>query len=157
MHKKTFRWLGLTIAIIVAAIDQVSKWWIVKSISLGDSISVFPGFDIIQSHNKGAAFGLLNDGSSWQRWFFISLAAVIGLVIFVWLGRLKQKNKLEMSALSLILGGAIGNLIDRINQGHVIDFLLFYYKEWAFPVFNIADIAICVGAFIFALLIFKKA
>lgn len=96
-------------------------------------------------HNKGAAFSFLSEAGGWQRWFFAGLALVISMVIAVWLSRLKRHETLMAVALSLVLGGAIGNLIDRLAYGYVIDFLDVYYQTWHWPAFNVADSAITLG------------
>jgi len=126
-------------------LDQLSKIWIDTTMNLYQSIPVFPGFNITYVHNFGAAFSFLSDQGGWQRWFFALLAASISIGIFVWIKRLKDKEILSAISLSLILGGAIGNLIDRVLYGYVIDFLDVYYQQWHWPVFNIADSAITVG------------
>jgi signal peptidase II len=113
--------------------------------SLYESIPVVPGFSITYAHNYGAAFSFLSDAGGWQRWFFAILAATISIGIIIWIKRLKPKETLSAISLSLILGGAIGNLIDRVMYGYVIDFLDVYYQSYHWPVFNIADSAITVG------------
>ncbi len=137
-------WFSLGIAIVL--LDQISKWLILHTLELYQHIPVFPGFDLTLQYNKGAAFSFLAQEPGWQRWFFIGLAAIMSLAIFLWLTRLKPNEKIEGLGLALILGGAIGNLIDRLIFGHVVDFILLYYKDWQYPAFNIADSAICVGA-----------
>jgi len=137
------KWLWLSgVALIL---DQISKIWIDMNMSLYQSISVFPGFSITYAHNYGAAFSFLSDAGGWQRWFFAVLAAVISAGLVVYLRQLKPNETLLAVALSLILGGAVGNLIDRVLYGYVIDFLDIYYKSYHWPVFNIADSAITVG------------
>jgi len=112
---------------------------------LYQSISIMPFFNLTYIHNTGAAFSFLNGAGGWQRWFFAGLAVVISAVMVVWLARLKRHETLLAVALSLVLGGAVGNLIDRLAYGYVIDFLDFYYQTWHFAVFNIADSAITLG------------
>ncbi|MGR9100029.1 MAG: signal peptidase II, partial [Gammaproteobacteria bacterium] len=109
------------------------------------SIAVLPYFNLTYVHNTGAAFSFLSDAGGWQRWFFAGLAVVISAVLGVWLDRLKKSEILLAVSLSLVLGGAIGNLIDRLVYGYVIDFLDFYYKSWHWPAFNVADSAISLG------------
>lgn len=152
MRMKWFFW-----AFSVVVFDQVTKWLCTLYLSAITPIKVLPGFDLILRHNTGAAFSFLAEASGWQRWFFVGLALVIGLMIILWLQRLPENKKLEGMGLSLILGGAIGNVIDRILYGHVVDFIVLYYKEWQWPAFNIADSAICIGVFLFAMSLFKKA
>ncbi|HSX19714.1 MAG TPA: signal peptidase II, partial [Gammaproteobacteria bacterium] len=108
------------------------------------------------AYNKGAAFGVLESAGGWQRWAFIAVAIITSAVILLWGKKLGKKHKLETLALSLILGGAWGNLIDRIRVGYVIDYIDFYIGNWHWYTFNVADIAICVGAVLLVLLSFKK-
>jgi signal peptidase II len=112
---------------------------------LYQSIKIMPYFNLTYVHNTGAAFSFLSDAGGWQRWFFAGLAVIISTVMVVWLAKLKQHETLLAVALSLVLGGAIGNLIDRLAYGYVIDFLDVYYQSWHWPAFNIADSAITLG------------
>ena len=137
------KWLGLSLLVIF--LDQVSKLSIAGSMQLYQSIPVMPFFKLTYVHNTGAAFSFLSEAGGWQRWFFAALALVISGVIAVWLARLKHDETLLAVALSLVLGGAIGNLIDRLVYGYVIDFLDVYYQTWHWPAFNIADSAISLG------------
>jgi len=130
---------------LVIFLDQVSKLAIAGSMQLYQSIPVMPFFKLTYVHNTGAAFSFLSEAGGWQRWFFAALALVISGVIAVWLARLKHDETLLAVALSLVLGGAIGNLIDRLVYGYVIDFLDVYYQTWHWPAFNIADSAITIG------------
>lgn len=142
------RWLGLAALVIV--LDQVSKLWITAHFVLGESLRVLPVFDLVRAHNTGAAFSFLHDAGGIQRWLFSGIAVAAS----VWISMLLRKHAAETMfalALSLILGGALGNLIDRIAYGHVVDFLAFHWDEHYFPAFNVADSAITLGA---ALLIF---
>jgi signal peptidase II len=138
------KWLWLSAIVIV--IDQATKWLAETSLSLYQTIEVMPYFNITLAYNTGAAFSFLADAGGWQRWFFTALALIFSLVILVWLSKLKANAKLEAISLSLILAGAVGNLIDRVLLGHVIDFLDVYYQSYHWPAFNIADSAICIGA-----------
>lgn len=137
------KWLGLSLLAIV--LDQASKLTVDGSMQLFESIPVLPYFNLTYVHNTGAAFSFLSDAGGWQRWFFAGLAIVISGVIGVWLSRLKSHETLLAVALSLVLGGAIGNLIDRLAYGYVIDFLDVYYQNYHWPAFNIADSAITLG------------
>jgi len=137
------KWLWLSLLAII--LDQASKLAIAGSMQLYQSISIMPFFNLTYIHNTGAAFSFLNGAGGWQRWFFAGLAVVISAVMVVWLARLKRHETLLAVALSLVLGGAVGNLIDRLAYGYVIDFLDFYYQTWHFAVFNIADSAITLG------------
>ncbi|HEX4234256.1 MAG TPA: signal peptidase II [Caldimonas sp.] len=136
-------WLG--IAILVIVVDQLTKAMIVAAFQLGDARMVTPFFDIVRAHNRGAAFSFLNDASGWQRWFFVGLG-VAAAAFIVWLLRRHGGQRMFGWALSLILGGAIGNVIDRLVHGHVIDFLQVHWKSHYFPSFNVADSAITIGA-----------
>ena len=146
----------LTISAVIIALDQVTKWLMVSWLSLYETVAVMPYFNLTMAHNHGAAFSFLAQAGGWQRWFFIVLASVISIVLLVWLAKLKPHAKLEAIALSLILGGAIGNVIDRIHYGYVIDFLDVYIGTSHWPAFNVADSAICVGAVLLILDSFKS-
>lgn len=146
----------LSITGLVIVFDQVSKWLMVSWLSLYETVAVMPYFNLTMAHNHGAAFSFLAQAGGWQRWFFIGLATVISTVLLVWLAKLKPHAKLEAISLSLILGGAIGNVIDRIVYGYVIDFLDLYIGTSHWPAFNIADSAICVGAVLLILDSFKS-
>ena len=137
------KWLGLSLLAVV--LDQLSKLAVAGSMQLYQSIKVLPYFNLTYVHNTGAAFSFLSDAGGWQRWFFAGLAVIISAVIAVWLAKLKPHETLLAAALSLVLGGAIGNLIDRLAYGYVIDFLDVYYQSWHWPAFNIADSAITLG------------
>jgi signal peptidase II len=137
------KWLWLSTLAIV--LDQVSKVIIHHSMQLYESIPIMPYFNLTYVHNTGAAFSFLSEAGGWQRWFFAALALIISAVLSVWLARLQKHETLLACALSLVLGGAIGNLIDRLAYGYVIDFLDVYYNGWHWPAFNIADSAITVG------------
>jgi signal peptidase II len=143
------KWLWLSLLAII--LDQGSKLAITSSMQLHQSIFVTPYFNLTYVHNTGAAFSFLSEAGGWQRWFFAGLALVISGVIAVWLARLKQHETLLAVALSLVLGGAIGNLIDRLAYGYVIDFLDVYYQTWHWPAFNVADSAITLGVILMLL------
>jgi len=138
------KWLWLSGLVIV--LDQVSKWLMASWLSLYESVAVMPFFNLTMAHNTGAAFSFLAQAGGWQRWFFVSFTAMICLGLFVWLKKLNVNAKLEAVAISLILGGALGNVIDRFYHGYVIDFLDVYYGSYHWPAFNIADSAIVIGA-----------
>lgn len=137
------KWLWLSLLAVV--LDQASKLAIADSMHLYESIEIIPFFKLTYVHNTGAAFSFLSEAGGWQRWFFAGLAVVISVAIAVWLTRLQKHETLLAVALALILGGAVGNLIDRLAYGYVIDFLDVYYGTWHWPAFNIADSAITVG------------
>lgn len=137
------KWLWLSLLAII--LDQVSKLVVDNTMQLYESIPLIPYFNLTYVHNTGAAFSFLSEAGGWQRWFFAVLALVISAVLSVWLARLEKHETLLALALSLVLGGAIGNLIDRLAYGYVIDFLDVYYNTWHWPAFNIADSAITLG------------
>lgn len=137
------KWLWLSLVTLL--LDQASKLAVDNAMQLFESIPLMPYFNLTYVHNTGAAFSLLSEAGGWQRWFFAGLALVMSAIIGVWLARLKKHETLMAVALSLVLGGAIGNLIDRVAYGYVIDFLDVYYQTWHWPAFNIADSAICIG------------
>ncbi len=140
----TLRWLGL--AAILAALDQLTKLAILQALSYGERLPVVPGlFDLTLLYNPGAAFSFLAGASGWQRWLFTGIG-VAAAAFIVWLLARHGSQRLFSLALALILGGAIGNLIDRIARGHVVDFLLVYWGRLHWPAFNVADSAITVGA-----------
>ena len=145
------KWLGLSLIVII--LDQVTKTAAVNNLLLFQPVNIFPGFNFTLMYNKGAAFSFLSDASGWQRWFFTVIAIVVSIAIIFWLKSLPAEQKVTALSLSLILGGAIGNVWDRILLGHVVDFIDVYYAEYHWPAFNIADSSIFVGA---ALLIFDS-
>lgn len=149
-------WLLLCIAGFVFFADQLTKLWIVNQYIYGTSEAITGFFNIVRVHNFGAAFSFLNNEGGWQRWGFSIFAALVSLIILVWITRLSPNKKLEGMALALILGGALGNLYDRVTLGYVVDFLDFHWSGRHFPAFNIADSAICVGAVLIVLEGFLK-
>ena len=143
---KTLPWLKwFALAATILLLDQLTKLWIMTDFVLGDSRYVSSFFNLVRAHNEGAAFSFLSDAGGWQRWFFTGLGVVAALVM-LYLLRMHAGQTLFCLALSLLLGGAVGNVIDRVLYGHVIDFLDFYYGTWHFPAFNVADSAISMGA-----------
>ncbi|SOY49294.1 prolipoprotein signal peptidase (SPase II) [Cupriavidus taiwanensis] len=137
--------LWMAFALLVVLLDQFFKIVIVRSFSYGESRPVTSFFNLVLVYNKGAAFSFLADAGGWQRWFFTGLGVVVGAFI-VWLLYRHTGQRLFCFAVSLILGGAVGNVIDRVVYGHVIDFLDFYVRNYHWPAFNVADCAITVGA-----------
>ncbi len=137
------KWLGLSFLTVL--LDQWSKLSVTATMQLYESIEVVSNFNLTYVRNEGAAFSFLSDAGGWQRWLFTGLAFAISIMITIWILRLGKQELLLAVALSLVLGGAIGNLIDRVAYGYVIDFLDVYYKDWHWPAFNIADSAICLG------------
>ena len=136
-------WLGLALIILIA--DQFTKVLVLGYYRLGDSTYVAPFFNLVRAHNTGAAFSFLAAASGWQRWFFTAIGVAATLFI-LWLLRSHAHQKLFAFALACILGGAVGNVIDRMLHGYVVDFLQFHWRGWYFPAFNVADSAITVGA-----------
>jgi signal peptidase II len=136
-------WLGIALVIIV--LDQVTKSLILANFAYGDSVHVTPFFNVVRVHNTGAAFSFLAGASGWQRWFFVGLGAVAAGFI-VWMLRSHGGQKMFAWALALILGGALGNVIDRLLHGYVVDFIQVHWADKFFPSFNLADSAITLGA-----------
>ena len=146
VRKGSLIWLVLSALVIV--LDQLTKWVAVSELQLYQQVPIIDDlFSFTLAYNTGAAFSFLADASGWQRWLFAVIAVVVSIVLCVWLARLDRSEKLEAIALALILGGAIGNLYDRVIHGKVTDFILVHWQQsWFFPAFNIADSAITVGA-----------
>lgn len=139
------RWLGVSAAVI--ALDQASKIAADRLLEIHQSVPVIPGFfDLTLAYNKGAAFSFLSDAGGWQRWLFTALALGVSLALILWIKRLPRDERLLPLGLSMILGGALGNVIDRLIYGHVIDFIHWYYRSFSWPAFNLADSAISIGA-----------
>lgn len=134
--------LSIVLAIVAVALDQLTKWLVATRMALFSEIEVIPGFFSLQYvYNTGAAFGMLKNG----RWFFVAVAAAAVVGILIYLRQPESRNPLARVALGLVMGGAVGNMIDRIVTGKVIDFLLFYWRDYYFPNFNVADICVTVG------------
>ena len=148
------KWLWL--AVVVLVLDQFTKMLVVESFVLGERLGVMPMFNLTLAHNYGAAFSFLAGAGGWQRWFFTFIAIAASTVLTIWLWRLPKDDRWTAVALALILGGALGNLYDRIMLGYVVDFLDFYWEPYHFPAFNVADSAITVGAFMIILDIFRQ-
>lgn len=151
---RMLKWLWLSLFVFVA--DQVTKIIASSKLEMFQSVEVMPSLNFILAHNTGAAFSFLSDAGGWQRWFFSILAAVVSVFIVFWVKKLKPHEKPEAIALSLILGGAVGNLIDRLRLGHVVDFIDVYIGSSHWPAFNIADSAIMVGAILLVVLSFRS-
>ncbi len=141
----------LWISILVVGLDQITKLIAESQLPLHQAVHVVPYFDWYLTYNAGAAFSFLADAGGWQRWFFAITSIVISAVIFIWLRKLEQDDRLTAISLCLILGGAIGNLIDRIYLGYVIDYIQVWLGSYPWPAFNIADAAISIGAAILIL------
>lgn len=137
-------WLGL--AVLVVALDQWTKALAVANLDYARPVTLLPVLNITLHYNTGAAFSFLSDAGGWQRWFFSTVAIVASLAICIWLARLHRGETMLALSLSLILGGALGNLWDRLALGYVVDFISVHYGDWYFPTFNAADSAVTVGA-----------
>ncbi len=150
--RNSLRWLYLTTLIIV--LDQATKLIVIDRFEEFERVFVYPFFSFVRYHNTGAAFSLFADAGGWQHYLFtaIAIAVSVGIIWYQW--SLPSKGCRTLACgLALVLGGALGNVIDRLVHGYVVDFLLFYYKEWSWPAFNVADTAICIGV---ALIIFDS-
>lgn len=147
-------WLWLSTLVLI--LDQASKWLASAHLAFQQPLPVVPGFfNLTLAHNRGAAFSLFHDASGWQRWLFVTLALTISAILMVWLARLRHGQHWLAASLALIIGGAVGNLIDRLRLGYVIDFLDVYVGRYHWPTFNVADSAISVGAAILLILTFR--
>jgi len=138
-------WLWLGIALLTLLLDQLTKIAVVGAFQLGEALPITSFFNLVRVHNPGAAFSFLADAGGWQRWFFTGLG-IVAAGVMLYLLRMHAGQTLFCMALSLLLGGSVGNVIDRLLYSHVIDFLDFYYGTWHFPAFNVADSAITLGA-----------
>lgn len=137
-------WLLISAIVIVA--DQVTKLAVIDNLTLYQRIPLLPVLDLVRLHNTGAAFSFLADASGWQKWLFTGVAIVVSIAILWWILTLPRKGRSVLAfGLALVLGGAIGNVIDRTLYGYVVDFILFHYEAWSYPAFNVADSAITVG------------
>ena len=151
----------ILLSIVVAISDQFTKQMIVRTLDqcgfgFCDSIDLLPFLKLVLLYNDGAAFSILSDAGGWQRWFLSIVSFAVSCFIFFWILRLKPSERLLGFALAIILGGAIGNLIDRVLLGHVVDFILLYHSGFFFPTFNVADTAISVGAILLIIEMFIK-
>jgi signal peptidase II len=142
--KTALKWYAL--AFVIAVIDQATKQWASLSLDYNTPLVFTSFFNFTLLHNPGAAFSFLSDAGGWQRWFFGAIALGVSIAIIAWLSRLPVEKKLASLALALILGGALGNLYDRVALGYVVDFIVFHYEHHYWPAFNIADCGITVGA-----------
>lgn len=149
LTRKNLSWLWLSLLVIV--LDRLSKVWFAAHMLPGESIDLLPVFSWTLAHNYGAAFSFLHDAGGWQRWLFGGIAVGASVGIVWWLLKLRESAPFLACALALVLGGALGNLYDRITLGYVIDFIHVHYGSWHFPAFNIADCGITVGAIMLAI------
>lgn len=143
------------LALLVLVLDQASKAWIMALFQPYEVAPILPVFNLTLVFNEGAAFSFLSNAGGWQRWFFVGLTSLISLGILLWLLRLKASERLTGLALALILGGALGNLVDRLRLGRVTDFLDFHWQSWHWPAFNLADSAITLGVMLMLLVSFR--
>ena len=144
-NSRFYVWTAIAALVVIA--DQATKWAVVKWVALYEKIPLNSFINLTHHKNPGAAWSFLADAGGWQRWFFIALASVVSVVLIVWLWRIRKERQATLSAgLALVLGGAIGNLIDRVVAGEVTDFIQVLFGSWAFPSFNVADAGITVGA-----------
>ena len=148
----SFLWLSA----VAFALDLLTKYIVVQKFDLSESVNVLPVFNLTYVHNYGAAFSFLADHSGWQQYFFIALALGISGMLIYFLAKNQANQKLQNAAYALIVGGALANMADRAYNGFVVDFLDFYWDIYHYPVFNVADIAICIGAGLLALDVFKS-
>ncbi len=140
--RRVWFWLSL----LVVVVDQATKWAVIENLSLYQRIPILSILDLVRLHNTGAAFSFLANASGWQNYLFSAVAIVVSAGLVWWLMILPETGQRVLSlGLSLVLGGAIGNVIDRLVHGYVVDFILFYYHEWSYPAFNFADSAITCG------------
>jgi signal peptidase II len=147
-------WLWISVAVLI--LDQLVKHHIVDNFYLYEQVPVIPSFfSLTLAYNTGAAFSFLSEQGGWQRWFFVAVASVVSIMLVSWLSRMKKEEGWQACSMALILGGALGNLYDRVMNGYVVDFLLVYYDDWYFPSFNLADVAITVGAAMLILDMFR--
>jgi len=137
----------LWIAVLVMLLDRYSKTWVMHHLNFHEPFPIFSFFNLTLAYNTGAAFSFLDGASGWQNWVFGSLALMVSAIVIVSLARLSSRDYWMSVAFCLILGGALGNMWDRITYGYVIDLLSFHWHDWYFAIFNVADSAICVGAF----------
>lgn len=151
---KKWPWFVLVLVIILA--DQASKYWASVALMPYQPESIFSMLNLTLAYNSGAAFSFLSGAGEWHRWFFAGFSLIMSAVLIIGIIRVPSVMRLQLLSLSLILGGAIGNLIDRAYFGYVIDFIDVYYKNHHWPVFNLADSAICVGAVLLACSLSKK-
>lgn len=145
MINKRNIWLFYTIAAVIVLLDQLSKHWVMASFELYQRMPIMPLLDFTFVYNEGAAWSFLSDAGGWQRYLLTAISAVMSVALIVWIKR-SDPTWLQRLSLAFILGGAVGNLYDRAVWGKVVDFILVYYQDWSYPVFNLADSAITVGA-----------
>ncbi|MGY6773481.1 signal peptidase II [Gallibacterium sp. ZY190522] len=146
MQKQANGLIYLWLSVVAFILDLFTKWLVVSHFELYESVNILPIFNLTYVRNYGAAFSFLADHSGWQKYFFVLIAVVISALLLFWLAKTPRQKILVNSAYALIIGGALANMTDRLYHGFVVDFLDFYWQIYHYPVFNVADIAICVGA-----------
>lgn len=139
-------WMWYRLALVLVILDQLAKLMASMHLIYGVPVEILPVFDLTLQHNTGAAFSFLHDAGGWQRWLFTAIAATVSVALVVWMARLRPDQWLLRTSLACVLGGAVGNLLDRARFGYVVDFISVHYGGWYFPAFNVADAAITVGA-----------
>ncbi|MFT6875805.1 MAG: signal peptidase II [Granulosicoccus sp.] len=145
------------IVFVIVVLDQITKIWADTSLAMYEQIPITGFFNITKAYNYGAAFSFLDNAGGWQRWFFTAISLVVSVILCVWLYRMRRSERWLSISISLILGGAVGNLIDRVWYGYVVDFIQVYWRTSYFPSFNIADAAISCGTIILLVLtLFEK-
>ena len=150
------KWPWLILSLVIIIVDQMSKYWASQVLLSYQSEAVFPMLNLTLAYNSGAAFSFLSGAGEWHRWAFAGFSTITSIALIVLIIRTASVMRLQLLALSLILGGAVGNLIDRAFLGYVIDFIDVYYKHYHWPAFNVADSAICIGAFLLFMDLMKK-
>ena len=151
-------WIWLSVVFAIIFVDQYSKFLVVERLNLFDRLILTSFLDLTRLHNTGAAFSIFASDSGWQRWPLVLISAGVGTTLIGWLVRNASKSPvLQNTAFAMIAGGAIGNLIDRLNQGYVVDFILFHIGQWHFPAFNIADSCITIGLILFLIEIYHSS
>ena len=149
-------WRFLWLALLALVLDQYTKTLVVEHIELYQAVQITPFLNLTHVYNTGAAFSFLHDAGGWQRWFFTIIAFVVVGLILWWLKQTSRQQIMLPVAFSLIIGGALGNAYDRLVLGHVVDFIVVYYQDWVWPAFNVADSAICLGAILLLIDMFKN-
>ena len=151
-------WIWLSVVLAIIFVDQYSKFLVVEQFNLFDRLIVTSFLDLTRLHNTGAAFSMFAFDSGWQRWPLVLISAGVGAILIGWLVRNASKSPvLQNTAFVMIAGGAIGNLIDRLNQGYVVDFILFHIGQWHFPAFNVADSCITIGLILFLIETYRSS
>lgn len=151
------KWPWLVLCLVFIIVDQVTKYWALSFLLPYESVQLIPMVRLTLAFNTGAAFSFLSGAGTWHHWFFIAFSGLMSLFIFTWIVKASVQSKLLLCSLALILSGAVGNLIDRITRGHVVDFIDVYYHQYHWPVFNVADTVICIGALLLMLDLFKNS